>query len=409
MKIITKKSEKKQQQETGRMLTDVARANYSRGYDSGLEDSLVVTGMTVGAMIISSTITTAVVNQAYKRKMLKYADNDFNLDKTFAKLVKEMNDISAKDPSKGYKDFTKFLFKYARKGFGLYNLDIAKLVLITGFDTFRDHVAEMGNLASTLTGEGSATILESYKRWYEYGTNVFPYGRAVGWKDLLSEDYKLNSDIVKFRAIVARYMSGTMTSLDVIEGNQLIDRLQSSYAGYSAQVNNQTTKNCAAYQNARHFLETILDAMNKAKSDSNVVIEFDDKALVITKFSDSSVNNAPQPAKPKKSPIERQFDKIFHKDQRTMVPPQNNSGEQQTPNPAPQQTPNPAPQNNSEAEEKSEQNLLKLAAIVKKTTSKNSRRSARTNLHNAVKKHCADFNYTLDGFLNDTPEVKEVY
>ena len=407
MKIMTRKAQKTQQERQEQQIINAAQFGYSRGYNRGLGEAAIIADMTIGAAVLLSAATSTIVTQAYRRKMLKYADNNFNLDKTFAKLTNDLYSIVSKDPKKGYKEFTKFLFKHASKGFELYNQDVCKLIMIAGFDHFRDHVSEMGNLTSTLKGDGAVLIKDAYDTWLDHGVNVFPFGPSAGWKGLLAEDYAIAADLNKFNAIVNKYLCGAMQKIDVIEGNQIIVRLQTQYATHATEMNAQNTMQCAEYCNAHHFGKMITEGLVKICRNANITIDYNETALVVTQFTDANIGGSPIVIEKRVGFVERQFNKLFHKDgQRTMVPPQNSTAAQPTPQAAPA---TPAqPQYDSAAEDASEQNLKALARAVAQTKTRNDRKAARNKLSVAIDKHCNTYGYSRTEFVNQMPELKGV-
>ena len=337
MKIVTKKTQKQQAQQQQEQIIKAAANGYTRGYNNGCSNTMNTVGLTIGAAVITNFATATIVTEAYRRKMLKYANNDFNLDKTFAKLSNQLYSMVQKDPAKGYKEFCKFLFKYSRKGFEFYNPDACKLIMIAGFDHFREHVSEMGNLVASLKGDGAETIKDAYDKWLKNGVNVFPFGPSAGWKDLLSEDYKIAADLNKFNVIVSKYLCGAMTKTDVIEGNQVITRLQTEYGANATTMNAQSTMQCAEYCNAKHFAHMIAKSMVDICNKANINIVYNETALVVDQFTDANIGGSPIVITKKENVFERTFNKFFHKDgQRTMGPTQNSTAAQTTTT-APQQ------------------------------------------------------------------------
>ena len=435
MKIMSKKAQKQQAQQQQEQIIKAAATGYTRGYANGCNNTMTTVGLTLGAAVITNFATAKVVSEAYRRKMMKYADNDFNLDKTFAKLSNQLYSMVQKDPAKGYKEFCKFLFKYSRKGFEFYNPDACELIMIAGFDHFRDKVSEMGNLVSSLKGDGAKTIKEAYDKWLDNGVNVFPFGPSAGWKGLLSEDYRIAADLDKFNAIINKYLCGAMTKTDVIEGNQVITRLETQYGANATAMNAQSTMYCAEYCNAHHFAHMIAENVVKICNKANFNVVYNETALVVDQFTDANIGGSPIVITKKENVFERTFNKFFHKDgQRTMVPPQNSTAAQSTPPQQPTQQPTQQtttttpqqqtttttpqqqtttttpqqPQYNSADEDASEQNLKSLARLVTQAKTRNDRKAARNKLSVAIDKHCNAYGYSRTEFVNQMPELKGV-
>ena len=417
MKLLTKKAERRQAEEQRQQI--VRAANY--GYTVGLNTAMDIVYVSIGSALIAATIANTIVDQSYKRSILKLSQTDFNIDKTIVHMSKKMAGITGIGNDKGYKKFTKFLFECNKEGFDFWNPDVSRMVLNIGFDNYRDHIGEMGIIVSKLDGKGSDLIKKSFDQWKKYGSNVFPFGPASGWKDLLVKDYELSRNITKINVILNSIKSGTITEADVESVNTLFGLIEAEYAGSTNQMHAQSTENCAAYRNAQHFVEQICELLERVLSKLGVEFRVNRKQLRIKRIDSSVVQEI------KSSRIEAVkykkglFNFIFGKG-RTVKPPK--EGE-----PAPkkkskkrqdeeddefgddffdeddeEETPE-----DEEKELKAAKSITDLAVGLKRAKTVSQKKRLSKNLHNLITKYCDDFKVTEEEFLNAYPEVKEVF
>lgn len=254
MKFVTKKAEKRQQEQTRQQIVSAANYGYNVGYDTAMS----IVYVTIGSALISAMIANTIVDQSYKRSIMKLAKTNFNIDKTIVHMSNKMVDITnCGNSEKGFKKFTKFLFDCDRSGFEFWNPDVSKMILIIGFDNFRSKINELEIIIGKLDGKGNDTIKGVFKDWKKYGSNIFPYGSASAWKDLLVKDYEFNGKLQQIRVILNGIKSGTVKDGDIDSLNTLLGFVESEYSGAASQMAAQSTHNCAAYRNAEHFKKLI--------------------------------------------------------------------------------------------------------------------------------------------------------
>lgn len=254
MKFVTKKAEKRQQEQVKQQI--VRAANY--GYNTGYDTAMSIVYVTIGSALISAMIANTIADQSYKRSVMKLAKTNFNIDKTIVHMSNKMVDITnCGNIEKGFKKFTKFLFDCDKAGFEFWNPDVSKMALNIGFDNFRDKISEMSIIVGKLDGKGSKTIKDAFEDWRMYGSNIFPYGSATTWKELLVKDYEFNAKLEQIRVILNNIKSGNAKDGDVDSLNTLLGFVESEYSGAASQMAAQRTKNCAAYRNGEHFKNLI--------------------------------------------------------------------------------------------------------------------------------------------------------
>lgn len=254
MKIVTKKTERRQQEQVKQQI--VRAANY--GYNAGYDTAMAVVYVTIGSALISAMIANTIADQSYKKSIMKLAKTNFNIDKTIVHMSNKMVDITnAGNGEKGFKKFVKFLFACDRSGFEFWNPDVSKMILIIGFDNFRDRINELEIIIGKLDGKGKDNIKGAFADWKKYGSNIFPYGSASAWKDLLVKDYEFNGKLQQIRVILNDIKSGTVKDGDIDSLNTLLGFVESEYSGAASQMAAQSTHNCAAYRNAEHFKKLI--------------------------------------------------------------------------------------------------------------------------------------------------------
>nr|DAT84465.1 MAG TPA: hypothetical protein [Caudoviricetes sp.] len=315
MKIVTKKAERRQQEQVKQQI--VRAANY--GYNTGYDTAMSIVYVTIGSALISAMISNVIADQSYKRSIMKLAKTNFNIDKTIVHMSNKMVDITnAGKTEKGFKKFVKFLFDCDRAGFEFWNPDVSRMVLIIGFDNFRDRISELGIIIGKLDGKGKKTIQDAFQLWKKCGSNVFPYGSASAWKELLIKDYELTSKLEQTKVLLNNIKSGTIQSGEVDVLNTLLGFIESEYAGAASQMSVQSTKNCAAYRNAEHFkgmIEAFFETLNKL----GVPYKMNDKRLRIKRIDSSTIEviQSSRVEKIKRSPL----DFLPHRGSRTLEPP----------------------------------------------------------------------------------------
>lgn len=321
MKIVTRKAEKRQQEQTRQQI--VRAANY--GYNAGYDTAMAVVYVTIGSALISAMIANTIVDQSYKRSIMKLAKTNFNIDKTIVHMSNKMVDITnCGNSEKGFKKFTKFLFDCDRSGFEFWNPDVSKMILIIGFDNFRNKINELEIIIGKLDGKGNDTIKGAFKDWKKYGSNIFPYGSASAWKDLLVKDYEFNGKLQQIRVILNGIKSGTVKDGDIDSLNTLLGLVESEYSGAASQMAAQSTHNCAAYRNAEHFKKLIEVFLKETIEALGVPFEENGKQLRIKRIDSSTIEviQAARVEKMKRRPLV-----LPHRGSRTLEPPKQTTGD----------------------------------------------------------------------------------
>ena len=316
MKIVTKKAERRQQEQTRQQIVRAANYGYSAGYDT----AMTVVYVTIGSALISAMIANTIADQSYKRSVMKLAKTNFNIDKTIVHMSNKMVDITnAGNGEKGFKKFVKFLFACDRSGFDFWNPDVSKMALNIGFDNFRDKISEMEIVVGKLDGKGSKTIKEAFTDWKMYGSNIFPYGSATTWKELLVKDYEFNAKLEQIRVILHDIKSGNAKDGDVDSLNTLFGFVESEYSGSASQMAVQSTENCAAYRNAEHFKNLNEKFLKETIEALGIPFRENGKCLRIKRIdaSDIEVIKSARVEKMKRRPL----DFLPHRGSRTLEPP----------------------------------------------------------------------------------------
>ena len=316
MKFVTKKAERRHQEQTRQQIVRAANYGYSAGYDT----AMTMVYMTVGSALISMLIANAISDQSYKKSVMKLAKTNFNIDKTIVHMSNKMVDITnCGNGDKGFKKFSKFLFECDRAGFEFWNPDVSKMALNIGFDNFRDRISEMGIIVGKLDGKGSKTIKEAFTDWKMYGSNIFPYGSATTWKELLVKDYEFNAKLEQIRVILHDIKSGNAKDGDVDSLNTLFGFVESEYSGSASQMAVQSTENCAAYRNAEHFKNLIEKFLKETIEALGIPFKENGKRLRIKRIdaSDIEVIKSARVEKMKRRPL----DFLPHRGSRTLEPP----------------------------------------------------------------------------------------
>lgn len=316
MKFVTKKAEKRQQEQTQRQIVSAANYGYSVGYDT----AMTMVYVTIGSAIISAMIANTIADQSYKRSIMKLAKTNFNIDKTIVHMSNKMVDITnCGNGDKGFKKFSKFLFECDRTGFEFWNPDVSKMALNIGFDNFRDRISEMSIIVGKLDGKGSKTIKDAFKDWRMYGSNIFPYGSATTWKELLVKDYEFNAKLEQIRVILNDIKSGNAKDGDVDSLNTLLGFVESEYSGAASQMAAQRTENCAAYRNGEHFKNLIEKFLKETIEAFGIPFKENGKCLRIKRIDASTVKviKSARVKKMKRAPL----DFLPHRGSRTLEPP----------------------------------------------------------------------------------------
>lgn len=317
MKIVTRKAERRQQEQTRQQIVRAANYGYSAGYDTAMS----IVYVTIGSALISAMIANTIADQSYKKSVMKLAKTNFNIDKTIVHMSNKMVDITnAGNGEKGFKKFVKFLFTCDRSGFEFWNPDVSKMILIIGFDNFRGRINELEIIIGKLDGKGKDTIKGAFDDWKKYGSNIFPYGSASAWKDLLVKDYEFNGKLQQIRVILNGIKSGTVKDGDIDSLNTLLGFVESEYSGAASQMAAQSTHNCAAYRNAEHFKKLIEVFLEDTIKALGVPFKENGKHLRIKRIDSSTIEviQAARVEKMKRRPL----DFLPHRgDSRTLEPP----------------------------------------------------------------------------------------
>ena len=322
MKFVTKKAEKRQQEQTQRQIVSAANYGYSVGYDT----AMTMVYVTIGSAIISAMIANTIADQSYKRSIMKLAKTNFNIDKTIVHMSNKMVDITnCGNSEKGFKKFTKFLFDCDRSGFEFWNPDVSKMILIIGFDNFRNKINELEIIIGKLDGKGKDNIKGAFADWKKYGSNIFPYGSASAWKDLLVKDYEFNGKLQQIRVILNGIKSGTVKDGDIDSLNTLLGFVESEYSGAASQMAAQSTHNCAAYRNAEHFKKLIEVFLKETIEALGVPFKENGKQLRIKRIDSSTIEviQSSRVEKIKRRPL----DFLPHRGSRTLEPPKQTTGD----------------------------------------------------------------------------------
>lgn len=316
MKFVTKKAEKRQQEQVKQQI--VRAANY--GYNTGYDTAMSIVYVTIGSALISAMIANTIADQSYKRSVMKLAKTNFNIDKTIVHMSNKMVDITnCGNSEKGFKKFTKFLFDCNKAGFEFWNPDVSKMALNIGFDNFRDKISEMSIIVGKLDGKGSKTIKDAFEDWRMYGSNIFPYGSATTWKELLVKDYEFNAKLEQIRVILNNIKSGNAKDGDVDSLNTLLGFVESEYSGAASQMAAQRTKNCAAYRNGEHFKNLIENFLKETIEAFGIPFKENGKCLRIKRIDASTIEviKSARVEKIKRRPLGF----LPHRDSRTLEPP----------------------------------------------------------------------------------------
>lgn len=316
MKFVTKKAEKRQQEQVKQQIVRAANYGYSAGYDTAMS----IVYVTIGSALISAMIANTIADQSYKRSVMKLAKTNFNIDKTIVHMSNKMVDITnCGNSEKGFKKFTKFLFSCDRSGFEFWNPDISKMALNIGFDNFRDKISEMSIIVGKLDGKGSKTIKDAFEDWRMYGSNIFPYGSSTTWKELLVKDYEFNAKLEQIRVILNNIKSGNAKDGDVDSLNTLLGFVESEYSGAASQMAAQRTKNCAAYRNGEHFKNLIEKFLKETIEALGIPFKENGERLRIKRIDASTVKviKSARVKKMKRAPL----DFLPHRGSRTLEPP----------------------------------------------------------------------------------------
>lgn len=316
MKIVTRKAERRQQEQTRQQIVRAANYGYSAGYDTAMS----IVYVTIGSALISAMIANTIADQSYKKSVMKLAKTNFNIDKTIVHMSNKMVDITnAGNGEKGFKKFVKFLFACDRSGFEFWNPDVSKMILIIGFDNFRGRINELEIIIGKLDGKGKDTIKGAFDDWKKYGSNIFPYGSASAWKDLLVKDYEFNGKLQQIRVILNGIKSGTVKDGDIDSLNTLLGFVESEYSGAASQMTAQSTHNCAAYRNAEHFKKLIEVFLKETIEALGIPFRENGKRLRIKRIdaSDIEVIKSARVEKMKRRPL----DFLPHRGSRTLEPP----------------------------------------------------------------------------------------
>ena len=303
MKFVTKKAEKRQQEQVKQQI--VRAANY--GYNAGYDTAMSIVYVTIGSALISAMIANTIADQSYKKSVMKLAKTNFNIDKTIVHMSNKMVDITnAGNGEKGFKKFVKFLFACDRSGFEFWNPDVSKMILIIGFDNFRDRINELEIIIGKLDGKGKDNIKGAFADWKKYGSNIFPYGSASAWKDLLVKDYEFNGKLQQIRVILNGIKSGTVKDGDIDSLNTLLGFVESEYSGAASQMAAQSTHNCAAYRNAEHFKKLIEVFLEDTIKALGVPFKENGKHLRIKRIDSSTIEviQAARVEKMKRRPLD---------------------------------------------------------------------------------------------------------
>lgn len=325
MKIVTRKAERRQQEQIKQQI--VRAANY--GYNTGYDTAMSIVYVTIGSALISAMIANTIADQSYKRSVMKLAKTNFNIDKTIVHMSNKMVDITnCGNSEKGFKKFTKFLFDCDKAGFEFWNPDVSKMALNIGFDNFRDKISEMSIIVGKLDGKGSKTIKDAFEDWRMYGSNIFPYGSATTWKELLVKDYEFNAKLEQIRVILNNIKSGNAKDGDVDSLNTLLGFVESEYSGAASQMAAQRTKNCAAYRNGEHFKNLIEKFLKETIEAFGIPFKENGERLRIKRI-DASTVRVIKSARVKKMKSGLR-DKLPHRGSRTLEPPKPANDESST-------------------------------------------------------------------------------